>query len=238
MGETDIRLAFKQHLLDNTPGAGNTILASNLIRRLRTGDNVTTTQDADGNLLLAATGGSGIPASIATFQSSGIEHKGATTFDAGLTCTGTVATDIIKSDSYLAKNSATVQLLGQTEGSIACFADTNGVSSVSARNRYSEQGCVVSVNSASGDLVLKNSSGQRNIRVTGPGILAFGQVSDPAMYVADTGIIARKGLAVQSGILSVDGTMSAAPPWIGGFTTGIMDATNVAKINLISTAAD
>ena len=154
-GETDIRLAFKQHLLDNTPGAGNTILASNLIRRLRAGDNVTITQDADGNLLLAATGGSCIPASIATFQSSGIEHKVATTFDAGLTCTGTVTTDIIKSDSYLAKNSATVQLLGQTEGSVACFADTNGVSSVSARNRYSEQGCVVAVNSASCDLVLK-----------------------------------------------------------------------------------
>ena len=102
-GETDIRLAFKQHLLDNTPGASNTILASNLIRRLRAGDNVTITQDADGNLLLAATGGSGIPASIATFQSSGIEHKVATTFDAGLTCAGTVTTDIIKSDSYLAK---------------------------------------------------------------------------------------------------------------------------------------
>ena len=96
---------------------------------------------------------------------------------------------------------------------------------------------MVSVNSTSCDLVLKNSSGQRNIRLTGPGILAFGAVSDPAMYVADTGVIARKGLSVQSGFLSVDGTMSSTPPWIGGFTTGIMDTTNVAKINLISTAA-
>ena len=112
-GETDIRLAFKPHLLDNTPGAGNTILASNLIRRLRAGDNVTITQDADGNLLLAATGGSGIPASIATFQSSGIEHKVATTFDAGLTCTGTVTTDIIKSDSYLAKTVRLYSCLGR-----------------------------------------------------------------------------------------------------------------------------
>ena len=57
------------------------------------------------------------------------------------------------------------------------------------------------------------------------------------MYVADTGIIARKGLAAQSGILSVGGAMSAAPPWIGGFSTGIMNTTNVANINLISTAA-
>ena len=80
----------------------------------------------------------------------------------------------------------------------------------------------MAVNSASCDLVLTNSSGQRNIRLTGPGILAFGQVSDPAMYVADTGVIARKGLAVQSGILSVDGTMSPTPPWIGGFSTGLL----------------
>ena len=69
-------------------------------------------QDSDGNLLLAATGGSGIPASIATFQSSGIEHKVATTFDAGLTCTGTVTTDIIKSDSYLAKTVRLYSCLG------------------------------------------------------------------------------------------------------------------------------
>ena len=66
--------------------------------------------------------------------------------------------------------------------------------------------------------------------------MALGQVSDPSLYVADTGITSRKGLSVQ-GNLNVDGTMLAAPPWIGGFTTGIMDTTNVAKINLISTAA-
>ena len=32
--ETDIRLAFKQHLLDNTAGSGSTLLTNNLPRRL------------------------------------------------------------------------------------------------------------------------------------------------------------------------------------------------------------
>ena len=236
-GEVDIRLAFKQHLLDNRSGTGSTLLASNLVRRLRAGDNVTITEDADGNLVIASTGGSSsIPATIATFLASGIEHMVATSFTAGASCTGTLESDIVKSDSYLAKNSSTVQLLGTTEGGVACFADTHGISSVAARNRYGEQGCIVSTNSALCDLVLKNNTGQRNIRLTGPGIMALGQVSDPSLYVADTGITSRKGLSVQ-GNLNVDGTMLAAPPWIGGFTTGIMDTTNVAKINLISTAA-
>ena len=66
--------------------------------------------------------------------------------------------------------------------------------------------------------------------------MAFGQISDPSLYVSDTSITARKGMSVQ-GDVNVDGTMLAAPPWIGGFTTGIMQTTNVAKINLISTAA-
>ena len=75
-GETDIRLAFKQHLLDNTAGSGTTLLASNLIRRLVAGNNVTITQDADGNLIIASTGGSsGIPATIATFEANLIELK-------------------------------------------------------------------------------------------------------------------------------------------------------------------
>ena len=49
-GETDIRLAFKQHLLDNTSGSGSTILNSNLIKRLVAGSNVTIAENADGNL--------------------------------------------------------------------------------------------------------------------------------------------------------------------------------------------
>ena len=39
-GETDIRLAFKQHLLDNAAGSGSTLLTNNLLRRLQAGSNV------------------------------------------------------------------------------------------------------------------------------------------------------------------------------------------------------
>ena len=89
-GEVDIRLAFKQHLLDNRSGTGSTLLASNLIRRLRGGDGVTVSEDADGNLLIASTGGSssGIPASIATFESSLIELKVPASCHLGLDVTG------------------------------------------------------------------------------------------------------------------------------------------------------
>ena len=69
--ETDIRLSFKQHLLDNTSGNGSTILNSNLIKRLVAGTNVSITENADGNLVFASTGGSGggsIPSTIAEFS--------------------------------------------------------------------------------------------------------------------------------------------------------------------------
>ena len=199
--QTDFFLGLKQNTLDSNLGARSTLISGSTLRRIVAGSNISVTEDADGNIVLTAAGGgsSGIPPTIAEFLSTAITLKVATTFNQGATCTGTLETDIIKSDSYLAKSSSTVQLLGTTEGSVACFADTNGVSSIAARNRYLEQGCVVSVNSTSCDLVLKNSSGQRNIRLTRPGILAFGQVADPALYVAGTGNIARKSLPAQNG---------------------------------------
>ena len=42
--ETDIRLAFKQHLLDNRSGSGSTILSSNLIKRPVPGSNISITE--------------------------------------------------------------------------------------------------------------------------------------------------------------------------------------------------
>ena len=95
---------------------------------------------------------------------------------------------------------------------------------------------MIEANTASADIVLKNSTGQRNIRLLAPGILSFGDVSDPSLYVANTSITARKSLSVQ-GAFSVTGTRYAPPPWIGGITAGLIHATNVANINLISTAA-
>ena len=58
-----------------------------------------------------------------------------------------VHTGIIRSNSYIANGNSTVQLLGTTEGSIACFGDTNGISSIAARNRQLEQGAIVTTNS-------------------------------------------------------------------------------------------
>ena len=54
--------------------------------------------------------------------------------------------------------------------------------------------------------------------------------------MADTSITARKSLSVQ-GAFSITGTMYAPPPWIGGITAGLIHSTNVAKLNIISTAA-
>ena len=103
-GETYKRLAFKQHLLDNTAGSGTTLLASNLIRRLVAGNNVTITQDADGNLIIASTGGSsGIPATVATFEAALIELKQATSCHLGLDVTGGIAADIVQSAEVKAR---------------------------------------------------------------------------------------------------------------------------------------
>ena len=87
-GETDIRLAFKQHLLDNTAGSGSTLLTNNLLRRLQAGNNVTIVEDADGNLVIASTNAGGsIPASIATFDASLITLKVPSQINQGLTVT-------------------------------------------------------------------------------------------------------------------------------------------------------
>ena len=132
--QTDALLLFKQNLLDNNVGAGSTLISGSTLRRIVGSSSVSVAEDSDGNLILTASGNSsGIPSTIAEFLSSAITLKVPTTFNQGATCTGTLETDIIKSDSYLAKSSSTVQLLGTTEGSIACFGDANGISSVAAR---------------------------------------------------------------------------------------------------------
>ena len=122
--ETDIRLAFKQHLLDNTSGSGSTILNSNLIKRLVAGSNVSITESAAGRLVFASTGGSGggnIPSTIADFLSTGITRKVPASCNLGLTVTNTLASDevhtvVVRSNSYIANGASTVQLLGTTEG--------------------------------------------------------------------------------------------------------------------------
>ena len=92
-------------MIDKNVGAGSTLISGSTLRRLIGGSNVAITEDADGNLVLTAAGGgsSGIPSTIAEFLSTGITLKVPTTFNQGAVCTGTLETDVIKSDSYLAK---------------------------------------------------------------------------------------------------------------------------------------
>ena len=69
---------------------------------------------------------------------TGITHKVPTTCNLGLTVSNTMTSDevhtgIIRSNSYIGNGNSMVQLLGTTEGSIACFGDANGISSIAAR---------------------------------------------------------------------------------------------------------
>ena len=252
--QTDALLLFKQNLLDNNVGAGSTLISGSTLRRLIGGSNVAITEDADGNLVLTAAGGgsSGIPSTIAEFLSTGITLKVLTTFNQGATCTGTLETDVIKSDSYLAKNSSSVQLLGQTEGSIACFADSDGISSIAARNRFGEQGALVTTNSALTDLVLKNNTAQRNIRLTGS-TMAIGQVGSPTLYITDSSVVSTQPIdapalsvtghaAVQT--LTSSGNAAMGTIYSNGYLTsttlasgmefGIVPTVNFARLSLIS----
>ena len=96
--EVDTRLLFKQHVISSTSGTGTEVWDStnNMIRRLVSGSNVALTLDANGNIVVDATGGgSSIPSSIATFAPSGITHAVATSCSQGLTVTGTLITDFL-----------------------------------------------------------------------------------------------------------------------------------------------
>ena len=79
---------------------------------------------------------------------------------------------------------------------------TNGISSVAARSRQLEQGAIVTTNSVLCDLVLKHSTGQRNIRLTGS-TFAIGLVTDPSLYITDTTVVATKPTTLPS--LTVNG---------------------------------
>ena len=86
--QADVLLASKNHLISSTAGSGTEVWdsANNMIRRLVAGTGTTLTLDANGNIVVTATGGSGgIPSTIATFTSSSIIHKEPTTCNRGLT---------------------------------------------------------------------------------------------------------------------------------------------------------
>ena len=140
--DVDIRLAFKQLLLDHRYGNGSTLLASNLIRRLVAGDNVTITQDADGNMIIASTGGgSGIPASIATFESDLVTNKVLTQCNLGLGVTNGITTDIIQcqtiqANSSTANGATTVSLNGTQISQLYASSGVLGSSLAKAMNEF------------------------------------------------------------------------------------------------------
>ena len=235
--DVDIRLAFKQHLLDNTAGSGSSLLASNLIRRLVAGNNVTITQDADGNLIIASTGGSssGIPATIATFEANLIELKQATSCHLGLDVTGGIAADIIqsaevKANSFSTLNASTVSLNGTQISQLYASSGSLGSSLVKAQNEFGSQGLEIETNTGVADIVLRNNSTHRSIRLTGAG-MAFGLFSDPHMYLTDTsGVIIMKPTTVPSlvcngsamcGVLSSTGFLPDGHSMVAGFETGV-----------------
>ena len=117
--ESDTLLLCKQNVLDNNVGAGSTLISGSTLRRIVGSSSVTISQDSDGNLVLTASGSSsGIPATIATFQSTGIEHKVASTFSQGAAVTGTLESDIIKSDAYLAQITQRFSCWGQQKAAL------------------------------------------------------------------------------------------------------------------------
>ena len=59
-------------------------------------------------------------------------------------------------------------LNGTETSQLYCSADALGSSLIKALNRPNEQGCIVESNTASADIVLKNSTGQKKHQVTCP----------------------------------------------------------------------
>ena len=151
------------------------------------------TQDENDNLIITASGGSGsIPSTIATFLSTGVTLKVPTICNLGLTVANTliadeVHTDTIRANYFIGNGNTEVTLLGTTESSIACAADTLGLASVRARNRSGTQGCLVATNAANDDICLQNTTAPRNIRLSGD-VMSVGDLTSPGMTLSDTGI--------------------------------------------------
>lgn len=164
-----------------------------MLRQLVGGDTVTLSLNGEDNLVVDISGSSSsIPSTIATFLSSNITLTVPTICNLGLTVANTliadeVHTDTIRTNYFISNGATEVTLLGTTEASIACAADTLGLAVVRARHRRSTQGCVVGTNTANADICLQNMSASRSIRLAGT-TMSFGDVASPGMTVSDTGI--------------------------------------------------
>ena len=99
-----------------------------------------------------------------------------------------VHTMTLRSNVFLSNGSPDVGLLGTTSSSISCVGDAlPGVSSISARCRTGQEGCLIATSRANVDLCFQNTTASRNIRLTGS-VMSFGDVASPALSVSDTAV--------------------------------------------------
>ena len=126
--QADILLAFKQHIISSTSGAGTEVWdsANNLVRRLVAGTGVTLSLDANGNIVVDSTGGGSgsIPSTIAEFTSSQIIHKVPTRCNLGLTVANTMVTDYLNTGTVRSKGFTGKAIAGDHRPSWTSVADT------------------------------------------------------------------------------------------------------------------
>ena len=164
--QADVLLAFKQHLVVSTAGSGTEVWDSigQMVRRLVAGSGITLSLDANGNIVVNATGSSsGIPSTIAEFSSSAILLKTPVTASMSLTANTMIANesqcDIVRGNFFLTAGNSAASLLGTTEVSVSCASDQLGLTALRIRNRTNQQGIVVETGTSASELVLINNSG-------------------------------------------------------------------------------
>ena len=102
-GEVDIRLSLKEDNIVSTPGTGTGLFSNGMLRKLVAGNSTSISINGEDNLVVDATGSSsGIPSTIATFESTGITHVVPTTCNLGLTVANTLAADEVHTDTICA----------------------------------------------------------------------------------------------------------------------------------------
>ena len=120
----------------------------------------------------------------------------------------------------MGNGSPDVSLLGVNSSSLSC-TDVMGVSSVSARCRSGQEGCLIATSTANADLCFQNPSATRNIRLNGT-TLSLGDIASPGMTLGDTAVAILKDTTVNnlhaSGAID-SGALLSAGVWLGNETT-------------------
>ena len=227
----NIMLGLKEDNIVSTLGTGTVLFNDGQLRRLIAGTGLSITIDGNDNIILTTTGSSsGIPSTVAEFLSTGITLKLPTICNLGLTVANTLVADevhtgTIRANYFIANGASEVTLLGTTEASVACAADTLGLTVVRARNRSSTQGCLIGTNTANADLCLQNTTASRSIRLAGD-VMSLGDLTSPGMTLSNSGISLLKDVTCSTS-LGVSGPFVAGGAALclqGLKVTGVIDA--------------